>query len=299
MIVILSRRAGSKSQDSRSTDGRAENVLITGASSGIGKVTAIYLAERGYHVIGTSRSMERLVDLEQTATRRGLSITPVQLNINTNGGVDQVMPHLMEQVGVIDVLVNNAGYSIWGPVESLSVTDIKTLFETNYFAAVRMSKAVLPGMIEQGRGKIINISSVLGRLGTPFMGAYVSSKFALEGLSESMRAELLPLGVRVSLVEPGIFKTNFTKNQIVADGVESVREGRYGELIGNYEERHKHFERFTSDPVEVAKVIHKIVRSRNPAFRYAVGIEAKLGIMGKRLVPERLFHAILNHATLG
>jgi short-subunit dehydrogenase len=243
--------------------------------------------------------MERLVDLEQTATRRGLSITPVQLNINTNGGVDQVMPHLMEQVGVIDVLVNNAGYSIWGPVESLSVTDIKTLFETNYFAAVRMSKAVLPGMIEQGRGKIINISSVLGRLGTPFMGAYVSSKFALEGLSESMRAELLPLGVRVSLVEPGIFKTNFTKNQIVADGVESVREGRYGELIGNYEERHKHFERFTSDPVEVAKVIHKIVRSRNPAFRYAVGIEAKLGIMGKRLVPERLFHAILNRATLG
>ena len=137
---------------------RGKTVLITGASSGIGKVTALYLAEKGYSVIGTSRSSERLADLQSEASVRGLSVTAVELDINSDEGVDSVLPALIEEHGTIDALVNNAGYGLWGPVESLSMDELKAQFETNVFATVRLIKAVqfkslfcADGVIEQKR----------------------------------------------------------------------------------------------------------------------------------------------------
>ena len=275
-----------------------KTVLITGASSGIGMATSLYLAEKGYAVIGTSRSITRLGSLSQEASARGVSVTPVELDINSDEAVDGVLPRLIEEYGTIDVLVNNAGYGLWGPAESLSLAELKAQFETNFFAAMRLIKAVLPGMTRRRSGTIVNISSILGRMGTPFNGAYAASKFALEGMSESLRVELWPLGVRVAVVEPGLFRTDFQANQHVAE--EALSEDLpYVPYTRKYTARHARFDRFASDPVKVARAIHRIVRSRRPGFRHPVGVEARLGMLGARLMPERVFHALLSRATMG
>jgi short-subunit dehydrogenase len=275
---------------------RGETVLITGASSGIGKVTALYMAEKGYRVVGTSRSLARLTDLRAEASSRNLTIAYLELDINSDEAVGATLPRLMEEHGTIDVLVNNAGYGLWGPVEGLSMAELKAQFEANFFGAVRLINAVLPGMVRQRKGTIINVSSILGRMGTPFTGAYAASKFALEGLSESLRAEVWPLGVRVAVVEPGVFSTNFQKNLVVGQGVSS--RDAYFPYIERYKARHQRFERLSGDPVKVAKVIYKIARSRRPAFRYPVGADARMGILGARVLPERLFQAMLSRATI-
>ena len=274
-----------------------KTVLITGASSGIGRAAAVYMAQRGFSVIGTSRSIERLRTLTDEASRSGLPITGVELDPNTDKGVAGVLPALVDERGGIDVLVNNAGYILWGPVGSLSVAELEAQFETNVFACQRLIRAVLPGMIERRQGTIINVSSVAGRLAAPFSGAYAASKFALEGLSEALRVELWPLGVRVALVEPGLFRTNLQATRIVAEEAEA--EGSpYARYVETFKSRHRKFEMVSRDPVRVARVIHKIARSRRPAFRYVVGLEASIGILGKRLLPERLFQTLLSRATL-
>ena len=278
--------------------GRGENVLITGASSGIGLATALYLAGKGYSVVGTSRSEQGLAALRGEASRRSVEVTASQMDINTDEGVGRVLPQLMKEQGGIDVLVNNAGYGLWGPGGTLSMKEMRDQFETNFFAAFRLMRAVLPGMIERGKGTIVNISSVEGRLGTPFSGGYAASKFALEGLSESMRLELWPLGVRIVLVEPGLFRTNFPANQVIAEGVASS-DLPLRPFVERYRARRPRFDFLKGDPVKVARVVHKIVRSRRPRFRYQVGPEARLGILAARFMPERAFQALLSRATLG
>lgn len=279
-------------------DSQKRTVLITGASSGIGMATALHLAEKGYSVIGTSRSMERLAALQDEVANRGLVVAAVELDINSDSGVDDALPGIVEEHGAIDVLVNNAGYGLWGPVQSLSTEELRAQFETNVFATVRLVRAVLPGMAELGRGTIVNVGSVLGRLATPFNGAYSASKFALEGVSESLRAELWPLGVRVAIVEPGGFRTRFQENQVVAEGAHDSDQPYYP-YVQTYTERREKTDRFSGDPIKVARVIHKIVRSRRPRFRYPVGPDARLAMLAARLMPEGLFQALLRRATMG
>ena len=272
-------------------------VLITGASSGIGRASAMYLAERGYRVVGTSRSMERLEGLLDEASRRGLPVSGAELDINSDGQVERVVPELASRHGGFGALVNNAGYGLWGPVGSLKTSELASQFETNVFAAHRMIRAVLPDMLERRKGTIINVSSVLGRLGTPFNGAYVASKFALEGLSESLRTELWPFGVRVAVVEPGLFKTEFISNQVTAteaDAEDSV----FSPFVRRYRRRSLAMHDRAADPVRVARVIHKIIRSKRPAFRHPVSVEAHLGGLGARLLPERLFLYLMARFTL-
>jgi short-subunit dehydrogenase len=277
---------------------RRETVLVTGASSGIGRSTALYLAEKGYVVIGTSRSMARLAELQGEASRRGLTLTPVELDLNSDDQVERLVSGLLKQHGAIDALVNNAGYGLWGPLETLTMAEIKAQFDANFFACVRLIKAVIPGMVEQRRGTIINVSSILGRMGTPFNSAYSASKFALEGLSESLHVELRPLGIRVAVVEPGAIKTAFLENRVVPEGAGS-QNLVYSAYMRKYEDRHDRYARLGHDPVKVAKVIHKIVRAGRPSFRYPVGIEARAGTLGARLLPERVFRAMLRRATIG
>ena len=272
-------------------------VLITGASSGIGRATCLYLAQRGYTVIGTSRVASRLDGLREEARNSEVVVHGVEVDINSDSEVERAMPEVISEHGIIDALVNNAGYGLWGPVESLSIDELRAQFETNVFAAVRMTKAVLPGMLAQRRGKIVNVSSVLGRLATPFNGAYASSKFALEGLSESMRTELWPFGVHVSVVEPGLFETDFQANQVKAERSQDPALA-YSAYVQRYNSTHRRYEKLSSDPVKVSKVIHKIIRSRRPGFRYPVSIEARAGILGARFLPERLFRWLLSRATM-
>ena len=207
------------------------------------------------------------------------------------------MPGVIEQFGRIDGLVNNAGFGVWGPVESVSVDEMKLQFEANFFGCVRMIHAALPQMLARRSGRIVNISSVLGRIGTPFNGAYVASKYALEGLSESLRAEVKPFGVHVSLVEPGLFATDFQKNQLRGARVDDEA-SPFAPYIERYNGRHDQFDHFAANPIRVARVIEKALFSRRPRFRYPVGPDARAGMFGARVLPERLFHAILDRATL-
>lgn len=274
-----------------------ETVLVTGASSGIGRVTCVHLAEKGYTVVGTSRALERLAGLFDDAEERGLRVWGAEMDVNSDESVESVMPGLIGQFGSIHALVNNAGFGVWGPVESLSMDELKMQFEANFFGAVRMTQAVLPGMLSRGAGRIVNISSVLGRIGTPFNGAYVSSKYALEGLSESLRAEVEPFGVRVSLVEPGWFATDFQKNQLRAE-----RSGdpalAYAPYIRRYDERHGRFDHLAADPIKVARVIERAISARRPSFRYPVSAEAWAVAVGNRVLPERVKNALLSRATM-
>jgi short-subunit dehydrogenase len=204
----------------------------------------------------------------------------------------------MAEHGPIDVLVNNAGYGLWAPVETYSVEELRDQFETNLFAPVRLIKAVLPGMMEQRRGAIVNVSSYLGRLATPFHSAYASSKFALEGLSESLRTELRPFGIRVAVVEPGVVRTNFRSNQAVPEGV-SGRESVYSPHMEVYLRRHAGLERRGTNPVRVARVIHRVIRSRSPWLHHPVGLDARMGMLAARLLPERVLHALVGRVTMG
>ena len=278
-------------------DGRGPNGLVTGASSGIGQATALYLAEKGYSVIGASRSIVRLAELRHRADARGLDIAAVEMDVNSDHGVADVVPALVAEYGSIDVLVNNAGYSLWGPVQGLSMDELRGVMETNFFGAFRLVQAVLPGMLGRSKGTIVNISSVEGRLVTPFNGGYAASKFALEGLSEAMRLELWPLGVRVAVVEPGLFATGLLDNQVVAARSEDP-ELPYRPYIERYRQRRRKYDRLAKDPIKVAKVVHKIVASRRPRFRYAVGAEATFGILAARFLPERLFETLLRRALV-
>ena len=273
-------------------------VLITGASSGIGKVTALHLAGRGYAVVGASRRLERLASLFDEAEEQGVRLFGVEIDPNSDESVQSVMPGLISQFGRIDALVNNAGFGVWGPVDSLSIDELKLQFEANFFGAVRMIHATLPQMLSHRYGRIVNVSSVLGRIGTPFNGAYVSSKYALEGLSESLRAEVRPFGVHVSLVEPGLFATDFQKNQLRSARSQDA-DSAYASYVERYNSRHDRFDRFASDPIKVARVIEKALSARRPAFRYPVGADARAGMLGARVLPERLFHALLDRATIG
>ncbi len=272
-------------------------VLITGASSGIGMATALYMAERGYRVVGTSRVRERLAGLEAEAARRGLPVAGVELDINNEAGLADALAAVVAGHGPVSVLVNNAGYGLFGPVQTLTTDELRAQFETNVFAVARLIRAVLPGMIDRGGGTIVNVSSILGRIGAPFHGAYASSKFALEGLSESLRTEVWPLGVRVVLVEPGLFSTAFPDNQAMAAAIESDDAVPYDRYLSRYRSRVRGAFDRGRDPVLVAKVIHGIARSRRPRFRYPVGIDSRFGSLAARVLPERIFLSLLGWAT--
>lgn len=295
-MFVLFRRQSARKRRSAAASGR--RALITGASSGIGKAAALYLAERGFSVFATSRSSARLHDVQRQAAERNLDIIPVELDINSDDAVSRAVPELIAQYGAVDALVNNAGYGLWGPVEALSVAELKAQFETNLFAAIRMTHAVLPAMIERRSGVIINISSVLGRMGTPFNGAYVSSKFALEGISESLKTELAPFGVHVALIEPGLFRTNFPANTVRASATDDDR-SVYELYMARYRDSHDLFQRFGGDPQRVAKLIYKLSVSPAPPFRNPIGLDARAGTLGARLLPQAIYWRLLQRATLG
>lgn len=271
-------------------------VLITGASSGIGKVTALHLARAGYHVAATTRKLDRLDELVDLAETESLSITPYELDINDSSLVTKVMPEILARVGKLDGLINNAGYGLWGCLEDLTAEELKAQFDTNLFAVFSLSQAVLPHMRERGHGTIINVGSVVGRLGIPAGGAYCASKFALEGLSRVMRMEVASFGVRVVLIEPGLFKTNFHNNRVMGAQVFDAGSPYY-----KYSQRIKKNsngnQSWAADPMKVAKLIGKVLRAKRTRPSYAVGIDAKLGVLATRLLPDGLIEFVMKRAV--
>lgn len=275
---------------------KLKNVLITGASTGIGKAAAVYLAEKGYRVIGTSRSMAKLGPVVEATNGASGSFVPVELDINLPSGLpgcmEEVLPLLAQEHGAIDVLVNNAGYALWGPLEGMTPEQMVDQFTTNVFAPFRMANLVIPSMRAKRDGRIINISSVAGSVVTPFNGAYASSKFALEAQSQALRMELSPFGVKVSLIEPGLFDSEFQNNTVDGERAESP-DLPYGPHIAAYRRKHGRFKVLTRDPIRIARLIERIIKARNPKLSYPIGFEAHIGIMASKLLPGWLFERMV------
>lgn len=248
--------------------------IVTGSSSGIGFETSLMLAENGFTVYATMRDLSKSEKISKIAYDKNLSIHVRQLDVTSENSVDEAISDIIKQEEQIDILVNNAGYGLVGPAEELSIDEFRDQFETNLFGVLRTTKKVLPIMRKNQHGIIINLSSTLGKVGIPTMSGYVSSKFALEGLMESMRYELEPFGIKVVLIEPSIIKTNFLNSAVFAKKALDET-SPYRTLVKKMgEDVSSKFENGPS-PIEVANVILQAATSTEPEIRYPVGSDAK------------------------
>jgi NAD(P)-dependent dehydrogenase (short-subunit alcohol dehydrogenase family) len=249
--------------------------LVTGASSGIGQATAELLAAHGFTVFGASR----------TAFEDERSYTWLPLDVRSDASAEAVVQSVMEHAGRIDVLVNNAGYGLFGAIEETSIADAQAQLDTNLFGVMRMVKAVLPVMRQQGSGRIINVSSVIGQVAVPYAGLYATSKFALEGLSEALREEVRQFGIEVALIEPGFVKTSFVSKPPTApiDAYTAGRQVAQQALRAGVTNG--------MEPGTVAQIIVRAATAR-PRLRYAVGSNIKTLLLMKRLLPEARFDGV-------
>jgi NAD(P)-dependent dehydrogenase (short-subunit alcohol dehydrogenase family) len=255
--------------------------VVTGSSSGIGFETSLMLARNGYFTYATMRNLDKsdaIIDLKQ---KEKLPLEVLKLDVTNDKSVKEAIEKIENEQETIDVLVNNAGYALVGALEELSIEEIKEQFETNVFGVIRVVQEILPIMRKQRHGTIVNISSLAGRIGFPLTSAYVSSKFALEGLSESMAYEVEQFGIKVILIEPGVIKTNFDKNLKIGKkvSISTTTNNSNSPYADITEKRIAGFKpRFESGPssIEVAKVILKAFTSKNPPSesRYMVGDDA-------------------------
>lgn len=256
-------------------------VLITGASSGIGKACAEHLARRGYRVFGTSRR----APFPPTPPLSGQPVM-LQMDVTRDESVQQAVDFIVRETGRLDVVVNNAGFGLAGAVEDTPIEAAKSQLETNFFGVLRVCRAALPVMRAQGEGLIINISSLGGVIALPFQALYSASKFAVEGLTEALRLEVRPFGIRVTLIEPGDMCTEFQAHRVRVAAPGSAYE-RYAERTLQIMERD---ERTGGHPEAVAVLLERILRSPSPAPRYRVGPAfQRLAAVLKGILPDRLF----------
>jgi len=252
--------------------------LVTGSSSGIGFETALALAREGYYTYATMRDTKKGSQINEIAKKENLKLEVIELDVDKDKTVQDAVNKIMKEKNRIDVLVNNAGYTLFGCLEDLSMDDLKTQFETNFFGVVRTSQAVIPIMRKQKSGTIVNISSVAGRIGFPVSPAYISSKFALEGLSESMRYELSPFGINTIIIEPGVIKTNLMSSMKKSMKPDSVYKDITNKVIMGI----SMMAEMGTPPQEVAKTIIKAIKSENPLPRYVVGNDAVMFLEAKK-----------------
>ena len=256
----------------------SQTILVTGASSGIGQATARLLAERGFTVFGTARKPE-------SAQSQG--VTMVALDVRSDESVRACVAHVAAKAGRIDVLVNNAGYSLTGAAEETSVEEAKAQLETNFFGGVRMVNAVLPGMRAAGAGKIINISSLAGNTAIPYSAFYSASKFALEGYSESLWYEVRPFGISVSLVEPGFVNTPIGETSPVAAHTLPAYDTIRKRMLAAFGQSLKS----GISPEQVARRVLQIIEHSNPGLRYRVGAQATWLPRLRNVVPWKVYAA--------
>ena len=253
--------------------------VITGSSSGIGLETSLLLAKNGFYTYATMRNLDKSKVISNIKQKEKLSLEILQLDVNDDESVKEAIHKITNEQKRIDVLVNNAGYALVGPVEELSIEEFKEQFETNVFGTIRVTQTVLPIMRRQKNGIIINLSSIAGKTGFPLTSAYVSSKFALEGLTESMAYEIEQFGIKVILIEPGVIKTNFNNNIKIGKRVMTDSNSPYGEMTQKRISRFKPRFESGTPPIEVAKVILKTItsaknQSSSDKLRYIVGNDA-------------------------
>ena len=261
-------------------------ILLTGCSSGIGRASALALAARGHRVFATARKKDDLAGLE----RDGL--TALSLDVTDPATIAAAVEAVLSRAGRLDVLVNNAGYPQYGSVEEVTLAQWRAQFDVNLFGTLAVTQAVLPAMRKQLSGRVINVSSVAGKLGIPFAAPYCASKHALEAMSDALRVEVSPFGIRVVLIEPGPVETRFGER--ARSGVASLlsRPGPYQELYKLAERAmNVDFQRGNLPAEAVAKVIVQASETASPRTRYTVGIMARAYIALRRALPDRWLDA--------
>jgi NADP-dependent 3-hydroxy acid dehydrogenase YdfG len=263
-------------------------VLITGCSTGIGRATAEHLAAKGHTVYATARKPESLSDLEAKG------IKTLALDVTDEASMQAAVQAVEDAEGAVGALVNNAGYSQSGAVESVKLDDIRSQFETNVFGLIRMSQLVLPGMRREGRGRIVNVGSMGGTLVFPGGGIYHATKYAVEAISDAMRFEVKGFGVDVVLIQPGLITSDFAAAAVGALNTGTTDDGPYGKFnqavaSGTVDAYDGPTAKLGGPPVAVAKVIERAITSRRPRTRYKVTASARL-IMGQRkLLTDRMW----------
>ncbi len=272
--------------------------VVTGSSSGIGLATSLALAKNGYLTYATMRNLAKRDTIQLIAEKQHLPIRTVQLDVTDENSVENAIQSILSESGRIDLLVNNAGYGLTGAFEDIGMDEIKSLFETNVFGVIRVTQATLPIMRKQGSGRIINISSGAGRIGYPGGSAYVSSKFALEGLSESMAFEVEQFGIKTVLVEPGFIRTNFAENIVTAKKAQNPN-SPYSQIMMQMKsssQRRRMIEN-APDADLVASVIVEAATAKEPNLRYLAGKDVEQMVAAKKGMSDEEFQKMIRQGV--
>ena len=265
-------------------------ILITGTSSGFGLLTAARLGSRGHFVYATMRDLKKQQPLLDEAAKRKGQVNVRALDVTQTASITKVVEEIKNYHGHMDVLINNAGFGLGGFFEDLSDDEIRGQMEVNFFGVQNVTRAVIPLMREQGRGRIINISSIAGQTASPCLSAYNASKWALEGFSESLYHELALFGIDVVLIEPGSYPTKiFFDNARYAKNFNNRQSPYYPfsqrlkAMVDNY------IHRCRKDPEDIAKLIEQIINTNKPRLRYISDVPSWAHVMGRKLLPEPVY----------
>jgi len=270
--------------------------LVTGSSSGIGLETSLALARDGYRTFASMRNTGKATELQEAAKKENLSIEVIELDVDKEDSIVSAVKKVMSEASRIDVLVNNAGYGQFGCTEDVPIEDFRKQFETNFFSIVRIIQEVAPIMRKQGSGVIVNISSVVGRMGLPGSPAYISTKFALEGFSECLRYELGQFGVKTTIIEPGVIKTNFFKSMHIP---ESKTDPKYKELTDKILSGFKMMVEMGTAPSQVADVVIKAIHDKEILPRYTAGTDAAMFMEAKKMKTDIEFEKYMGKEIFG
>ena len=270
---------------------------MTGSSSGIGFETSVLLARNGFHTYSTVRNLEKSEALTNIAKKEDLSLQVIELDVSSDKSVRDGVNRVLRENKGIDVIVNNAGYALVGAFEDLSMDEIKAQFETNFFGAIRVIQAVLPTMRDHRNGRIVNVSSMGGKIAIPLDSAYHGTKFALEGLSESLQYEVEQFGIKIILIEPGAIKSNFFNNLKMASKAQRP-DSPYTQMMQKLSAGFSFILENAPSPVEVAKVIVRAATSENPELRYVVGDDATAMLKAKRTMSDAEFGDLMKKQFL-
>ncbi|HSA76398.1 MAG TPA: SDR family oxidoreductase [Nitrosarchaeum sp.] len=264
--------------------------IVTGTTSGIGYETCLSLARDGFYTFATVRDVKKVEKISQIAKKENLKIEIIEMDVDDEKSISTAIQKILSKKQQIDVLVNNAGWGLFGSVEDVPLKDFRAQFETNLFGIISIIQKVAPVMRKQKSGVIVNISSVAGRIGFPGSPAYISSKFALEGLSESLRYELGQFGVKVVIIEPGVIKTNFFSSMKIA---KPKPDSPYKEITEKVIMGVKMMAELGTPPSEVATTILKAIKEKDPKPRYIVGNDAQMFLEAKRAKTDTEFENYL------
>ena len=264
-----------------------QTVLITGATSGMGKATALLLAENGYNVYAGVRSSGN--ELVEEAEKLGVHLNTVPLDVQDTASIQKAVEHVIAQDGKIDVLVNNAGFGLLATLEEGTDAEMFQQFDVNVFGLIKMTREVLPHMRAAGNGVIINLSSFLGKMGLPLLSHYNASKYAVEGITDSLRFEVAPFGIRVHSVLAGLFGTNFVKKGLVANSSTSDENSPYRELVSHFAPIVAQAINEGPDPLPIAQAIKNMIENDNSDIAVEVGKEAEEFVPMRKRMDDKTF----------